>query len=88
MTCRETPPLPPSCGRHVTIRNCEFDCDVFFSVKPDEEHYQLSDFTMENLKITAADISFDTSFIADVKEKGIILTEKEKPEFPDAVTTI
>ena len=43
---------------------------------------------MENLKITAADISFDTSFIADVKEKGIILTEKEKPEFPDAVTTI
>ena len=80
--------MPLSHGRHVTIRNCDFVCDTFFNVKQDEEHYHLSDFTMEDLTVTASDVSFDTSVIEDLKTAGISLIEKDGTEFPDAVTTL
>ncbi len=80
--------LPVSAGRHVVIRNCAFECDTFFNVKQDDAHYLLSDFVMEDLSVTASDISFDPSFISDFRSDRILLEQKEGTEFPDAVTTL
>ncbi|MBR3344728.1 MAG: hypothetical protein IKG34_11080 [Solobacterium sp.] len=80
--------LPVSHGRHIVIRNCEFECDTFFNVKQDDAHYLLENFMMEDVTAAAADISFDPSFISDFKGERIKLEQKEGTEFPDAVTTL
>lgn len=80
--------LPVSNGRNVTIRNCQFDCDIFFNVRSDEEHYHLSDFVMENVSVSAADISFDQSLIEHFEVHDVTLTKKETSEYKDAVTTL
>ena len=80
--------LPPSEGRHVTIRNCTFSCDTFFNVREDAAHYHLSDFTMENIDVTASDITFKPSFIEDFKAENISRKQKEGTEYPNAVTTL
>ncbi len=80
--------LPVSAGRNVTIRNCDFDCDIFFNVKADEEQYVLSDFRFEDLHIRAADISYDPAAIRNAEYVGVVLEEKDEKEFTDAVTTL
>ncbi len=80
--------LPVSAGRHITIRNCDFECDTFFNVKEDETHYHLSGFTMEDLKIRAADITFEPSFIEDFRSANIRLEKKEGTDYTDAVITL
>ncbi len=45
--------IPLSYADHITMKDCACDCDTFFHVKPDEGQYILSDFTFENLKLTA-----------------------------------
>lgn len=45
--------IPLSYADHVTMRDCTIDCEVFFHVQENEEQYRLSDFTFENLRITA-----------------------------------
>ena len=79
--------LPVSCGRHVELRNCEFTCDTFFNVQ-NSEQYTLSEFTMENLNIKAADTRFEADFIQNLNCADITLEQKEEQEFPDAVTTL
>lgn len=79
--------LPVSCGRHVELRNCEFTCDTFFNVH-NSEQYTLSDFTLENLNIKAADTRFETDFIQNLHCSNITLEQKDDQEFPDAVTTL
>ncbi|MBQ9153723.1 MAG: hypothetical protein IJ130_07905 [Solobacterium sp.] len=79
--------LPVSSGTHVTLRNCSFDCDTFFNVKGSGQ-YHLSDFTLENLEIRAADISFRPDFITDLHCSLIRMEQKDEKEFPDAVTTL
>lgn len=44
--------LPPSCARHVTMRNCEINCEVCFYVHGAAPQYVLSDFCFEKLMIT------------------------------------
>lgn len=46
--------IPYSYSSHVTMRNIQLDCEVFFAVKKDETQYKLSDFLFENLEITAS----------------------------------
>lgn len=80
--------LPRSRCDHVTIRNCRFECDTFFNVRPDEEHYHLSDFTMQSVMVRAADLSFQKEIIENMKAEDIQLTKKEGIEYADSVTTI
>ena len=80
--------LPVSLGEHFTIRNCTFDCDIFFNVKCDETQYILSDFVMEDLEVSAADISFEKEAIRNLKTEGIVLRKKQEKEYTDAVTTL
>jgi polygalacturonase len=44
---------PASYSHHVTMRNITLDCQTFFNVDSGGEQYSLSDFTFENLNITA-----------------------------------
>ena len=45
--------IPLSYADHVTMRDCECECNTYFNVSPKDEQYQLSDFILQNLKITA-----------------------------------
>ena len=45
--------LPPSYVHHVTMKNCEVNCEVCFRVQPASPQYVLSDFCFENLRIKA-----------------------------------
>ena len=80
--------IPVSKARHITLRNCEFDSDVFFNVKADEEQYHLSDFTLENITVRAADISFYTETIENLRQNEVVLIQKEERSYTVAVTTL
>lgn len=54
--------IPKSYSSHVTMRNIDFDCDVFFNVSASDQ-YELKDFTFENLNIRAKDGKYDPSVI-------------------------
>lgn len=45
--------IPYSYSSHVTLRRIQMECEVLFAVKKDESQYKLSDFTFEDLDITA-----------------------------------
>ena len=80
--------LPLTRGASITVRNCRFECDTFWNVKADEAHYHLSDLTLENLEITAADIAYDENVIENFAVRNVKLTKKDGVEYPDSVTTL
>lgn len=45
--------VPYSYSSHVTMRDITMECDVVFDVAKAEDQYKLSDFTFENLNLTA-----------------------------------
>ena len=55
--------VPMSYSDHVTRRNIDFDCDVFFNVSASEQ-YKLSNFKFENLNIKAKNGDCDKSVIS------------------------
>ncbi len=55
--------MPMSYSDHITMRNINFECDVFFNVRPQEDQYHLSNFTFENLNIQAKNGNCDRSVI-------------------------
>ncbi len=70
-----------SVGRYITLRNIKLDCDVAFAIETSKKQndviafdYKLSDFTFENLNITAGkDAKLNTSAIENVKLKNITI---------------
>jgi polygalacturonase len=74
-----------SYSRHITMRNIKLDCDNFFNVGVAENranenafNYKLSDFTFENLNITAKNyLAIDTSVIENFKLKNVIVNGKK-----------
>ena len=80
--------LPVSICHDITIRGCSFECDTYFNVKADESQYHLSDFTLEDLDITAADIACDTDAVEHLSIHNVRLTKKESIDYPDSVTTL
>ena len=63
----DRPDRPLSYADHITMRNCKCDCDIYFDVKPDREQYILSDFTLENLDITAKHNNYTDGAIDNIK---------------------
>lgn len=57
-------------------------------MKCDETQYILSDYVMEDLAVSAADISFEKEAIRNLKTEGIVLRKKQEKEYTDAVTTL
>ncbi len=65
--------IPLSYGEHITMENCNLECNKFFDVLPDSKQYILSDFTFKNLDIAARDTSFDTSAVKVFTTENITL---------------
>ncbi|WP_416865944.1 MAG: glycoside hydrolase family 28 protein [Imperialibacter sp.] len=69
--------VPLSYSDHITMRNIDLDCEIFFDVAI-TEHDRLSNFTFQNLTIKAVNPAFDKSMVKDfllenVKVNGDIL---------------
>lgn len=62
---------PLSVAEHVVMRNCSCVCETYFDVTPAEEQYRLSDFTFENLRITAKKDGFAADSIQNAVIKDV-----------------
>jgi hypothetical protein len=56
--------VPLSYSDHITMRNIDLDCEIFFDVAI-TEHDRLSNFSFQNLTIRAANPAFDKSLVKD-----------------------
>ena len=65
------PDRPLSYADHVTFRRCTCQCDTYFNVTPEEEQYQLSDFTFEHLRIKARRDGFRKDSIRQVTVRDV-----------------
>jgi polygalacturonase len=68
--------VPLSYSENITLRNIELDCEVFFDMAI-TEHDRLSDFTFDNLTITAKNAAYDKSLIDGVKFINVKVNNKE-----------
>lgn len=48
---REDPPM--SYGDHIAMKNCNFECDVFFNVSKNDSQYLLTNFDFQDLNVVA-----------------------------------
>ncbi|MDR0811668.1 MAG: exopolygalacturonase [Paludibacter sp.] len=64
-----------SYGSHITMRNIKFDCATFFNVRASEQ-YKLSDFTFENLDITAKNTTFTPEMVENFTIKNVMVNDK------------
>ena len=67
--------IPMSEAQHITMRNCNCECDIFFNIEPNVEQYRLSDFTFENLKITAGKAGFEAGIIQNVALENVAISK-------------
>lgn len=67
--------VPLSYSEHITLKNIQLKCDVFFDVQPGE-HDRLSGFHFENLDITAANAAFDKKGIQGFTLKNVKVNNK------------
>ena len=70
--------IPLSCAENITVKNCSIDCDVYFSVEPNEAQYRLSDFTFENLNITANESGFNEAAVKNMKVSNVSVNIKKQ----------
>ena len=63
--------IPLSYADHITMRNCQCDCDIYFDVKPDNSQYILTNFTLENLNITAKKNGYTDGSIGNIKINNV-----------------
>lgn len=68
--------IPMSYSNHITMRNITFDCNVFFNVKQNEDQYHLSNFTFENLTITAQNTEFHQEYVENFTVKNVKAEKK------------
>lgn len=67
--------VPLSFCDHITLKNINLKCDVFFDVKPGE-YDKLSKFNFENLDITAKNADFDKTFVQDFSLHNVGVNKK------------
>ncbi len=80
--------VPKSRGEHITMRNCSCACDTYFNVEAQEEQYVLSDFTFEDLRITANNDNFTEGIVENMTVKNVqvdIRPESDGDTFGQAV---
>lgn len=57
---------------HVSIKNCNCECDTYFNVEANKEQYHLSDFVFENLVIKANSDGYTEGKVENMVEKNVI----------------
>ncbi|MBB4044245.1 polygalacturonase [Bacteroides reticulotermitis] len=68
--------IPPSSSRHVTMRNIQLECEVFFNVEKSNQ-YRLTDFVFENMQIQAKDGKVDKSIINPFTIKNVTVNDQK-----------
>lgn len=68
--------VPLSYGDHITLKNIELSCDVFYGVEKDP-NVRLSNFSFENLKIKTLNDEMDRSLIQGINLKNVYFNGKE-----------
>ena len=68
--------IPMSYSNHITMRNITFDCNVFFNVKQQKDQYYLSNFTFENLVVTAKNADFHQEYVENFTVKNVKAEKK------------
>ena len=58
---------------HITLRNCELECQKYLDVCKEDSQYILSDFVFENLDISTKDDNRSTDAINNLTLKNVIL---------------
>ena len=61
-----------SYGSNITMRNIKFDCATFFNVRTSDQ-YKLSNFTFENLEITAKNGEIRPEVVDNFKIKNVVV---------------
>ncbi len=69
--------IPKSKADHITIRNCECECDICFYVEQNDEQYDLSEFTFENINITTKKYGNSMEFLKNTKINESNILEKQ-----------
>jgi len=69
------PDVPLSYGDHITLKNIELTCDVFYGVENDP-NVRLSNFSFENLKIKTLNDSLDKTLIQGIQLKEVYFNTK------------
>lgn len=64
--------VPISESRHITMKNIDLDCEIFFDVAI-TEHDRLSDFAFENLKIQAAKPTFNPQVVDGFSVSNVVV---------------
>ncbi|KDN53781.1 rhamnogalacturonidase [Flavobacterium seoulense] len=67
--------VPLSYSDHITLRNIDLKCDVFYDMKI-TEYDKLSNFTFENLKVEAKNGAVDKSIIKGLTLKNVVVNNK------------
>ena len=67
--------VPLSYSEHITLKNIELDCKVFFDIAIGE-HDRLSDFTFDNLKIKAENADYNKELVKGLTFSNVIVNNK------------
>ena len=67
--------VPISYCDHITLRNIDLKCDVFYDMKI-TEHDKLTNFTFEDLKVEAKNDAIDKSIIKGLTLKNVVVNNK------------
>lgn len=70
------PDIPLSYGDHITLKNIELTCDVFYGVENDP-NVRLSNFSFENLNIKTLNEEMDKSLIQGISLKNVFFNKKQ-----------
>jgi len=62
--------VPLSFSDHITMRNINLSCDIFFDVAI-TEHDRLSNFVFQDLTVEAANAAFDHSAVTDFSIENV-----------------
>ena len=71
---RQDPPM--SYGDHISMKNCDFECEVFFNVSKNEDQYLLTNFNFENLNVKArTKPEFHSEYVENFTIKNVSVTQ-------------
>jgi polygalacturonase len=70
------PDVPLSYGDHITLKNIDLTCDIFYGVENDS-NVRLSNFSFENLNIKTLNDTIDKSLIQGISLKNVFFNKKE-----------
>ncbi|MCC8045271.1 MAG: exopolygalacturonase [Clostridiales bacterium] len=63
--------IPLSVAQKITVRDCEFTCKTYFDVLRQDDQYQLKDFILENLTVTAEKNGFCEGLVDGIQVTNV-----------------